>query len=287
MDALKATVEPFVSRVPSLKHLHLVSVRDSSKGCDHDVYICSFEEASATDVVIKVPRRWLDKIEKQHFCASLCVDAGVRVPTFVYSDECCYVEEYVAGVEMAPSLLNTTLICELGSMMKRFHCADGAVGFCYHIRATEKSPCFDSWLQQRPIESINVEKLAAALAGEEVDALHRYIDGALVVLANNVVPCFLHFDVSFDNIIVDNDGALTLIDFGDAGMGDAMEDFAALRYLLSSNQLEELLEGYGGVSDDERKRIDLFCILRLSWALVDKEGAKRAMQMAAIRSIIQ
>ncbi len=76
----------------------------------------------------------------------------------------------------------------------------------------------------------------------------------------SATPRFLHGDCHGMNVLVDDDGALTLIDWGDAGWGDPAIELAE----LPVDAWRFALDGYGGLPDDA---MPLLLWQRLDYAL--------------------
>jgi hypothetical protein len=158
----------------------------------------------------------------------------------------------------------------LGAQMKLLHSLHGE-GYSYRTpgEACAKFPLFSTYQGFFP-DGISCDCLAGIPGAEEY--LHRGLN-----LVRELKPTSqLHYDIALDNTIVAPDGAVVLIDFGDAGQGDPMEDFAVLRWEIYDHPAvwEQLLEGYGGVSAEERSLIDFFTVRRLIWA-AGEEGTER------------
>jgi aminoglycoside phosphotransferase len=71
-------------------------------------------------------------------------------------------------------------------------------------------------------------------------------------------PVFTHGDLQLDHVFVDGDEVTGVLDWSDAGPGDAMYDLATLT-LGHPEHLDDVLDGYGG-------RVD-FDVIRAYWSL--------------------
>lgn len=78
-----------------------------------------------------------------------------------------------------------------------------------------------------------------------IEALCERVDR---VIAQGVAPrVFVHGDVKPDNVMVESSGAVQLIDWGDAGVGDPAYDFES----LPMRSVELALRGYRSVRSDD------------------------------------
>ncbi|MEM8922474.1 MAG: aminoglycoside phosphotransferase family protein [Actinomycetota bacterium] len=127
-----------------------------------------------------------------------------------------------------------------------------------------------------------------ALAGRSVDGHAEALDrGCALLLANDVVsrptvehnrrlaegalhafrPVFAHGDLQLTHVFVDDDDEVTgIIDWSEAGPGDAAYDLATLT-LRQEDRLPQVLAGYGGGVDPEiiRGWWSLRCLRAIPW----------------------
>jgi thiamine kinase-like enzyme len=264
------------------------SIADLSKGCDQVVYKVKSREYES--VVIKIPKEEKDKVEKQVLMNRKAVDFGLNATLIIHHTQDFLIETFLNGQQLSKEIHgnNKDVWINLGKQMKLLHSIPGASGFSNRVEgeSCEKFPIF------RTFE----EKMNNQIVWEDshaIDRMDEYLSGMMTrmhSIRKVIQPTFLHYDIQFDNIIVATDNQnITLIDFADAGMGDPLEDFAFLRsFLYSTEQWDWVVEGYGGVSDEELAWIDFFSIVWLTWALCGEDKPeKRQEQLQVAESIVQ
>lgn len=88
-------------------------------------------------------------------------------------------------------------------------------------------------------------------------------------------PVLCHNDPYHLNFL--DDGALWLIDWEYAGMGDPMYDLAGIAYRLDSDARDDLLEAYFGSADPDRREhlealIPVYICWNAVWSVVESDG---------------
>jgi len=142
-----------------------------------------------------------------------------------------------------------------------------------------------------PVYDTYYEKMCDNLRWEDSSLVPGINEYLITMLEEHkqlrVKPCCLHYDITFDNVLV-SDSRVTLIDFADAGMGDCREDFAILFCnLFNTPHWEHLMEGYGDVTDEDRRWMGFFCVVWMSWALAgEDQPEKRQKQLFVARQIV-
>ncbi|MCA9970337.1 MAG: aminoglycoside phosphotransferase family protein [Anaerolineales bacterium] len=122
---------------------------------------------------------------------------------------------------------------------------------------------------------------------EEADFMRRLLDHYLLYFDRPVLPSLLHMDVWHQNILLDDDGAVTgLVDWDRALWGDPEIEFAVLDYCGISGAA--FWEGYGqerDTSSDARVRQLFYLLYEMQKYIVirhgrnhDPAGARRARQ---------
>jgi aminoglycoside phosphotransferase (APT) family kinase protein len=219
---------------------------------------------------------------------------GFNSSTVLHHTEDYLIEKYIPGESLnVEKHGNCKLVwIELGRQMKLVHSIPGD-GFSNRIRGETsiKFPIYDSYY----------DKMLEGLKWEDthvIPGVDRYLTEMLEVSKTlTITPVHLHYDVAFDNIIVTTrltsevvGYTVTLIDFADAGMGDRWEDFAFLYCNLSETPqlLAYIYEGYGGVSCEDIRWIEFYCVVWLTWALSgDDQPKKRASQLRVAARIVE
>jgi aminoglycoside phosphotransferase (APT) family kinase protein len=81
-------------------------------------------------------------------------------------------------------------------------------------------------------------------------------------------PVFMHGDLHIAHVFVDGDEITGVIDWSDAGPGDAMYDLASLT-LGHPEQLRDVLAGYGDEVDLDVIRAwwSLRCLISIRWLI--------------------
>jgi hypothetical protein len=275
------------------------SVVDMSRGCDQRVYcvdLSTSDTSASVKAVIKIPTREKDKVDKQRIMSTLTQAAGMNVATVLLHTEDFLIESFIPGkmLTLAGYGDHVGAWVELGRQMKMLHSIPGASGFSNRV---EGELC-----TKFPIYSTFQEKMLGCLVWEQDAAeadrpprVDEYLTNMINYLPDHA-PVYLHYDVHFDNVEVtasdvgQNTGSVrvTLIDYADAGMGHPLEDFASLCCnLYELPQLEYLIQGYGGLTAEDRIWVEFFCVVRLAWSLSGKNDIdKREHQLTVANKII-
>jgi aminoglycoside phosphotransferase (APT) family kinase protein len=290
MLSVSPLLQTVIDEVKDKVRLRLVlnSVVDMTKGCDQLVY--RFEAVNSacetSQVIVKIPHREKDKIEKQFLMAQKSESGGYNVSPILYHSTDFLVEAYLPGNSLCVETHgnDTAVWIGLGRQMKLLHSTNGATGYSNRLQGEtcEKFPIFESYQ----------DKVSNKLTWEDSSSTPARIGeyfACILPSLRKMQPVFLHYDVAFDNIIVSEDKTrVSLIDFADAGMGDPMEDFAFLCcFLHESPQLQYVIEGYGGISEEDRVLMEFFCVVWLTWALSgEEELQRRSHQLRVANAII-
>lgn len=270
---------------------NLDTIVDMSKGCDQLVYLTECIEHGK--VVIKFPKEEKDKVEKQLIMSLKASLHGVNSSSVVHHTNDFLVETYIPGESITLEKHGDSMSVwySLGQQMRLLHSIPGASGYSNRVlgETCEKFPIFSTYS----------EKMGGG-CGLEWEDMHRKTDInrylKLMLAKTNSRGChqppvFLHYDIAFDNIIVDtrgDDTTVSLIDFADAGMGDPMEDFAFLCcFLYDTPQFEQVMAGYGGLTLEDRIWIEFYCVVWLTWALSGEDKPeRRAHQLSVVDAIV-
>lgn len=270
---------------------NLDTIVDMSKGCDQFVYLTECIEHGK--VVIKIPKEEKDKVEKQLIMSLKASLHGVNSSSVVHHTNDFLVETYIPGesITLEKHGDSRSVWYKLGQQMRLLHSIPGASGYSNRVlgETCEKFPIFSTYS----------EKMGGD-CGLVWDDVHRkteidqYLKSMLAKAASrgcHQPPVFLHYDIAFDNIIVDSRGddtTVSLIDFADAGMGDPMEDFAFLCcFLYDTPQFEHIIAGYGGLTLEDRMWIEFYCVVWLTWALSGEDKPeRRAHQLTVVDAIV-
>jgi hypothetical protein len=134
----------------------------------------------------------------------------------------------------------------------------------------------DDWLPLLPWPARSLPSIASDLDREchwlltnavlPADLVTRHRQRAEAVL-RQWTPVFTHGDVQGSHVFVDEDDEITgVIDWSDAGQGDALYDLAVLT-LGHENHLDDVVTGYGGDVDLDIVRAwwSMRCLLSVRW----------------------
>lgn len=197
--------------------------------------------------VLRVPKRepmCLGDVRAEVVAIPIALAAGVRTPALVAFDDACdivdvpyAIVERVHGVDLAglapDDLRSADLYRQLGHQLAMLHSAP----------IPEPHPWLRvprAWASEATVD----ETIAAGMLDRQSAAwIHTLL---LELEAAPGEARFLHNDVKPDNLMVDLEGNLVMIDWGDAGPGDPAFDFAA----LPAAAIAETLIGYRAVLGD-------------------------------------
>lgn len=137
-----------------------------------------------------------------------------------------------------------------------------------------------------------VEDLAAQLDVECVWLVDHEVLSPNVVAANRAraervlrpwAPVFIHGDFQIAHVFVEGDEVTGIIDWSDAGPGDALFDLAVLT-LAHEERLDDVLAGYGGDVDQELIAAwwSMRCLLAVRWLAEHGFGPIEAMPEVAV-----
>lgn len=285
-------------------------IMDMSKGCDQLVYMV--ETIAYGRVVVKIPKEEKDKVDKQRIMSQLAnrhgiscseiVDVSVHSPDFL-------VETYVPGETLSLEQHGpcASVWYTLGQQMKALHSIPGASGYSNRVvgETCDKFPIFETYHEKVMASGGGLTWTDTSHSIPNVDEYLELMLSRSHLRCAHIQPVFLHYDITFDNVIVSfpstttiptaissaTTAKVTLIDFADAGMGDPLEDFAFLYCSLYDEPLllEYLFSGYGGITETERTWIEFYCVVWLTWALSSgsKQPARRAHQLHVVERIVQ
>lgn len=202
--------------------------------------------------------RWVLRVPKNetmslgdHRCEAVAIPlalrAGVRTPALVVFDDSLSildvpysVVDLVDGIDLAGEPFGHEAFEQVGCELAKLHSADLTDHHHAWLRDTSDVPAeahFDEVLD------------AGLLHRDAVSWLRRLCEGLDVIIDSGPEPLvtFIHNDVKPDNVMLDKSGQTQLIDWGDAGFGDAAHDFEALAMRSTDNALR----GYRTVRDDD------------------------------------
>lgn len=202
--------------------------------------------------------RWVLRVPKDetmclgdHRCEAVAIPialrAGVRTPELVVFDDSrsildvpFSIVERVDGLDLSTEPFDHYAYQDAGRQLALLHSAD-------------LGPHRHAWLREPDDLSFDdeaAEVLDAGLLHVEGLAWLRCLDEHLhgVVAGGPVAPeSFVHGDLTPPNVMFDRSGRSHLIDWGDAGFGDAAHDFA----LLPMTSIKQMLLGYRSVRTDD------------------------------------
>lgn len=228
--------------------IQIDSIRDLTKGCDQNVVVVN-------DLyVVKTPKIDKRKILQQIEGARLAERCGISFSKVLYHNKDVMIEEYVVGSEM--KCLSCESAKKLGMMLAKLHSV--CVEDCKLDIDTSNTKTFKAGkLKDIPNMNVFLEQHKPMYDGSE--ELH-----------------FVHQDVSPDNIIIDENGETTLIDYGDCDLcNDVHVDFSFLYATFCHDvALLSLFEAYG---EFDLGRVEYHACCRLTWALNEKKPQQLEM----------
>ena len=225
-----------------------------SQGQTSDV---AFAEGDGRAVVIKrcAHRVYLDWLRREQAALRALADSGLPIPRFV-----AYAEVETSGQPVgwllmsrlpgtpflgaaieAPPAQREQMFRRLGRLVRSLHTT------CVPLELTHEV----SWLSRQ------IERARSNLP---------WCDGTALGLADLersrpvlVQETLIHGDLALDNVLVDERGELSLIDWADGGLGDPRHDVALALHTrpeleLSAEALDAFFTGYGTAVLDEETR---------------------------------
>jgi aminoglycoside phosphotransferase (APT) family kinase protein len=243
--------------------------------------------------VVKFPRSERVKLEYRKEVAFLQAIAEIEFEVLL--PRLCWVEDNFAYVGYE-GIVGQSLEALLESADERFKKSIGRQlgGFLKQLHAVKNGAAIVRTLDEEIDEYQRKYALARTycatiLAEKELFALDRHVQIELPDAMRRLgrAEVLSHGDLGFWNMLVDADGVLGIIDFGDCGLWDHSRDFAVFTEQVILN---EALRIYGD-TDLLRQKIALrqasLPLLELHYYLGKADERAIARTMAGIRALLQ
>lgn len=259
--------ESVVSRVPELARVSELDVRVLSGGLTNTNYLVSTDHAQ---LVVRIgcdnaQTLGIDRVTEEA-ATMLAHRAGITPQVLLFvQPEGHLVTRYMARAHGLSSdeIVAPSMIARVASLLREVHSLGTVAGrFDPHADIRRWMQILESRRTEQPV------RLRPLL--DRVVELER---DRTPIMESELVLC--HNDPYHLNFL--DDGALWLIDWEYAGMGDAMYDLAGIAYRLGSDGRNHLLASYFGAADrDAREHLEavvpVYICWNVVWSLVESEG---------------
>ncbi|CAD5121508.1 DgyrCDS10012 [Dimorphilus gyrociliatus] len=264
-----------------------------SKGCDHRVMLINLIDCQIDRLIVKEPLSEYDKIHNEILGCQIAENGQVTAPRILLHDSAYLVETCIGEMDFYEYFISinapekkeiiNNFYKHVGRNLAKFHSANNGEGFgkvinfsshlskgyCPRGMYKTASEYINSWFS---FESDIFLPEKNILTEEEISQCRRYWIENQEFVNNVKQTTLLHGDVDLSNIRVDSDGQFRgFVDFGDAYIGDCLDDLSRLYvHLYGQVDWTALVNGYeeiaGKQAVDERK-LKVYSFLLLSWII--------------------
>ena len=236
----------------------IIKINDISIGFDQTVYLINTKE---NKYIFKECKKSPIKIENEEFALKILSNLNIPIPKLIFKNSDFLIESYIERNLLSKDHKDNYFI-ELGYYISLIHSIQlegfGEIKNCKGEYNSEYDYLF-SWL--------NLNK------NSKYDILNKYnfeeIFNKNIHLFNNKNSFFLHGDISYSNIIVNNNKINGIIDFGDSISGSIEYDLA-LFYIKITNDFNwySFLKGYN--KEYNIKKFNIYIIAFGIWLIQDE-----------------
>jgi aminoglycoside phosphotransferase (APT) family kinase protein len=255
----------------------VLSLKDSSKGWDHKVYILSTKKGK---FVVRIPLKDKNKIKLQTWVCRRWDVLGVPVPEPVIVKKDYMIETFIEGKDISATKLTQkqrdSFFYELGKYLKKMHSVKTKEYGYFKSEGVGKYKNWHSFIGDDFLTNLKtcVEKnrISTGMAAELISHYTQNKD----YLKKFNSPRLLHSDLSPDNLMAKNGNFSGIIDVADAFSGDPMYDIAGIFYSYADKNLIDVVErSYGKLN---RKLVKYYAMTSNIW-LVATMGDKIANEV--------
>lgn len=256
----------FIKKVNKILNKTINKVFDISLGNDQKVYLI---ESSSEKYILKIPKTDLTKIENEEFALTILSSLDIPIPKLIYKNSEFLIETYIEGSLLSKND-SDNLYIQLGRFINKIHSIKlngfGEIknGKGEHKREYEY---LFSWLNLDKNKNNNLlEKYNFELFFKEN-----------LEIINSKYSYFLHGDISYSNIIINNNKITGIIDFGDSIAGPIEYDLALFFIQIQNDDnWEAFLKGYN--KGFNKKKFDIYIIAFGIWLIQDDLIEKNDIQ---------
>ena len=236
----------------------IININDISIGYDQKVFLLETKEEK---YIMKKSKNSPSKIENEEFALNLLSNLNIPIPKLIFKNSDFLIESYIEGNLLSKDHSDNYFI-ELGYYISLIHSIKlegfGEIKNGKGEYNSEYDYLF-SWLDLNKNSKFDILKKYNV---EEILNNNKY-------LFNNQNSFFLHGDISYSNIIVNNKKINEIIDFGDSISGSIEYDLA-LFYIKIKNESnwDSFIKGYN--KDYNLKKFHIYVIAFGIWLIQDK-----------------
>ena len=236
----------------------IININDISIGCDQKVLIL---ETQKEKYILKESKNSPSKIQNEEFALNLLSKLNIPIPKLIFKNSEFLIESYIEGNLLSKDHSDNYFI-ELGYYISLIHSIKlegfGEIKNGKGEYNTEYEYLF-SWLD------LNKNSKYGILKKYNFDEIFNNNK----ILFNNKNSFFLHGDISYSNIIVNNNKINGIIDFGDSISGSIEYDLA-LFYIKIKNEFnwDSFIKGYN--KNYNIKKFHIYVIAFGIWLIQDK-----------------
>ena len=236
----------------------IININDISIGFDQKVYIIETKEKK---YILKECKKSPIKIKNEEFALNILSNLNIPIPKLIFKNSDFLIESYIEGNLLSKDHKETYFL-ELGYYISLIHSIKlEGFGEIKNGKGEYKNE-YDylfSWLDLNKNSKYDILK---KYNFNEIFKKNMY-------LFNNKNSFFLHGDISYSNIIVNNNKINGIIDFGDSISGSIEYDLA-LFYIKITNDINwnSFLKGYN--KDYNIKKFHIYIIAFGIWLIQDQ-----------------
>lgn len=228
------------------------------------------------DVYVKVDTDHA-RLDREVVAMRAMAARALRVPEVLWSRPGLLAISAVPGRPLAlygqPSPFDTDAWWRAGAVARSIHSTPAPAG-ATSVFAAGGLP---AWIDAERQWLLDDGRVEPAVVHARAEHAHRYLDGRAEARA------YCHGDLQCEHVLVDADGSIAVIDWGDAGCGDPAYDLAVLT-VGNTERLDDVLAGYGPADLVDREVISAYWSLRrlgsVHWMLA--HGYEATADIAAL-----
>jgi len=190
----------------------------------------------------------LAKVGNFHLALPIANEVGSYFSKFYHHDSgrdlIAVLFKWLDGVDVGDEP-SEEVVFQIGSLMARMHDATKSLV----LPASAELPVFDDFMWQVEDHLFGPNSRLEAEAKSKISAARLVIEEVIASLSAQGEKQLIHADLHGWNLKI-NEGALSVFDFDDSGIGLPIQDIAtALYYLDTDGQKQAFKEGYASVRD--------------------------------------
>ena len=243
--------------INELLNIKIEKVTDISIGDDQKVFLI---ESNNKKYICKKPKTDISKIENEEFALTILSNLKIPIPKLIFKNKEMLIESYIEGSLLSQDVSDNYFI-QLGNLINQIHSIKlegfGEIKKGKGEYKTEYDYLF-SWLNfdknknNNLLEKYNFE----AFFKENIEIL------------NNKDSYFLHGDISYTNVLINDNNISGMVDFGDCIAGPIEYDLALFFIKIKNDEnWNAFIKGYGKIFN--KKKFDIYIIAFGIWLIQD------------------